>query len=422
MERAREINESGGENKAKSLSIYYLMEKEPITREFLESIARNSKSTQRTYAAGLLAFYKFLHVHKKGCFMANIIKTLQKNEIDVYRLLNEFVSFLIQAKHPHSGQPIALQSMYSYMTAVRSFFEFNDIDIAFTKFKRKVKMPKIYREDEEALDAAEIRRIMLSCNNRRMKAYLLVLASSGLRAVEACALRVCDIDYTSSPTKIHVRKEYCKTKVARDVYISDEATSFLKQWLEWKYRERKASYRYKQRIVNYQPQETDVIFTSRRRNPDPRNMYPKVLEEFEKILHATGFDRRKEGLLRRTITLHSFRRHVKTVISDQVSKDYSEWFLGHRKSSYYTMKEPMRREIYATKCMKYLTFLDYEALESRGVSTEAKLEESRQETEMLKKQLHTMQSANQDVETVISDLLKRVKGLEARLKTVPDDD
>ena len=59
------------------------------------------------------------------------------------------------------------------------------------------------------------------------------------------------------------------------------------------------------------------------------------------------------------------------MIPDQVSKDYSEWFLDHAKSPYYTMKEPMRREIYATKCMKYLTYLDYSALEKTGKSLDA---------------------------------------------------
>lgn len=79
-------------------------------------------------------------------------------------------------------------------------------------------------------------------------------------------------------------------------------------------------------------------------------------------------DERKEGGLgkRRKITLHSLRRFVKTVISDQVGQDYSEWFLGHSKSPYYTKKEINKREIYATKCMKYLTFLDYTTLEARG--------------------------------------------------------
>ena len=82
---------------------------------------------------------------------------------------------------------------------------------------------------------------------------------------------------------------------------------------------------------------------------------------------------------RRKITLHSLRRFVKTVISDEVGGDYSEWFLGHNGSVYYTKKESERREIYLTKCMKYLTFLDYTALEARGKSIEAKMSEKDRE-------------------------------------------
>ena len=98
--------------------------------------------------------------------------------------------------------------------------------------------------------------------------------------------------------------------------------------------------------------------------------------EFEKLLTIVGLDREKKGSRRRRkITLHSFRRFFKSVISDQANTDYSEWFLGHNKSPYYTRKEPPRREIYASKCMKYLTFLDYSTLETTGKNIEAKLSE-----------------------------------------------
>ncbi len=103
----------------------------------------------------------------------------------------------------------------------------------------------------------------------------------------------------------------------------------------------------------------------------------KILQEFERLLSLAGLDERKEDGLRRRrkITLHSLRRFNKSVISDQAGKDYSEWFLGHAKSPYYTKKEVDRKEIYATKCMKYLTFLDYTTLEARGRGVEAKLRE-----------------------------------------------
>ena len=58
--------------------------------------------------------------------------------------------------------------------------------------------------------------------------------SSGLRAkTEACSIRNKDIEWIS-PTKIHIRGEYTKTKTSRDSYISDEATKFLKEFIEFR--------------------------------------------------------------------------------------------------------------------------------------------------------------------------------------------
>jgi hypothetical protein len=129
----------------------------------------------------------------------------------------------------------------------------------------------------------------------------------------------------------------------------------------------------------------DLIFTVYKTR-DPHSPYPKVLDEFQKLLSIVGMDERKEDSKqrRRKITLHSFRRFVKTTIGDQVNSDYSDWFIGHAKSSYYTKKEHERRQMYATKCMKYLTFLDYQTLETTGKNIEAKLYEKDKELDALK--------------------------------------
>ena len=54
-----------------------------------------------------------------------------------------------------------------------------------------------------------------------------------MRTSEALAIRIKDLDFSTSPTKVHIRKEYAKTRVARDVYISDEATKYLKQLIDF---------------------------------------------------------------------------------------------------------------------------------------------------------------------------------------------
>jgi hypothetical protein len=49
---------------------------------------------------------------------------------------------------------------------------------------------------------------------------------------------------------------------------------------------------------------------------------------------------------RREITLHSFRRFVKTTISDLGYGDYSEWFIGHNGSTYWRKKESDKAELF----------------------------------------------------------------------------
>jgi hypothetical protein len=74
----------------------------------------------------------------------------------------------------------------------------------------------------------------------------------------------------------------------------------------------------------------------------PKSLYLKILIQFQKLLEITGFGERKERMTRRKITFHSFRRFVKTTLSDRVGKEYSEWYLGHAKSGYYVSKPEVR--------------------------------------------------------------------------------
>ena len=140
-------------------------------------------------------------------------------------------------------------------------------------------------------------------------------------------------------------------------------------------------------------------------------MYFRLLTEFQKILTIVGLDQIKEGGVqkRRKITLHSFRRFVKTVISDQTNQDYSEWFLGHSKSPYYTKKEHERGILYATKCMKYITFLDYQTLETTGRNIEAKLQEKDKEIHAVKEKYeHDLNAIREEMESKFQTLLAKI--------------
>ncbi len=337
----------------------------PKVSAFLNAIKKRSLKTSRSYSSALIHLDNFVKKEypSDSYNSDNIVDAITQNKINVYNLLDRFVSYIQSA-----NVGISSKSIVAYIAGLRSYFGYHDIDIIPSRFKKKVFVPVVYREAEEPIDASDIRNLLLSCNSKRMKPYLLVLASGGMRTVEALSIRNKDIDFSISPTKIHIRKEYTKTKVARDIYISDEATYHLKQWLDWKYKNPD------------KPREfdnDDLVFTVYRTANTPESLYQQICREFQRLLKTVGMDARKDtGVHKRhKITLHSFRRHCKSVIATQTNTDYSEWFLGHLYSPYWTLKEAERRETYKNRCMSALTFLDYSHLEATGKSIEARLEE-----------------------------------------------
>jgi len=67
------------------------------------------------------------------------------------------------------------------------------------------------------------------------------------------------------------------------------------------------------------------------------------------------------------------------------------------------MKESKKREIYSTKIMKYLTFLDYSTLETTGKNIEIKLEEKDKEIQILKNHYDgEMKKIREDMNRILS--------------------
>ena len=87
-----------------------------------------------------------------------------------------------------------------------------------------------------------------------------------------------------------------------------------------------------------------------------------------------GKDSREDGNKRRQITLHYFRRFVKTIISDLLYADYSEYFIGHAGSTYWLKKDSEKAEIFR-KIEPYLIFLNVHQLQRQDANIQTKIEE-----------------------------------------------
>lgn len=97
----------------------------------------------------------------------SILQPLLENKVNVYELLDSFVSFVLANKPEITPGSVSL-----YLFAIRSYLAFYDIDVIPSKFRRKVKVPRLYREDEEPLDLSDIRKLLLNCHNRRTRSNI----------------------------------------------------------------------------------------------------------------------------------------------------------------------------------------------------------------------------------------------------------
>ena len=114
---------------------------------FLSSILHNSLKSKYAYECALAHFQRFLIASYKEYNIETILGSLYRNEINVYTLLDEFVTYLLNV-NPN----LSPNSINMYVAAIRSNLAYYDIDVVPSKFKRKVKMPKVYHEDEEAIE------------------------------------------------------------------------------------------------------------------------------------------------------------------------------------------------------------------------------------------------------------------------------
>jgi integrase len=338
---------------------------------FLDSIERGNKNTRKSYRTGLHHFAEFLK-HKNQT-PDTIISHLSRGKINVYELLDQFISYLTNEK-------VAPISLKTYVSAVRSYLEYNDIDIVPSKFRRRVKVPKYYADQEEPLTLKDIRDLLEFNSNHRLRTFILLLVSSGMRAMEACSLRIQDVDFNTNPTRITVRREYSKTKRSRTIYCSDEATKHIQKLIEM-----------------YSSTRTNDLIFALENGRRPESLYTRLLEQFQKLQHIAEKNQRKENSKRRKITLHSFRRLAFSTINEQTNSEYANWFLGHTNSPYWTHKEQERREIYRTKCMPFLTIYQ----ETRDNTIEAALKEKDRSIQLLMKEMQIMNKRTEVLENLV---------------------
>ncbi|MGA8914904.1 MAG: hypothetical protein WB474_02830, partial [Nitrososphaeraceae archaeon] len=79
-----------------------ILQEQSKVQDFLNSVARNSEKTRKLYGFSLTHFQSFLSTDDSGRYSqfsaGSILPVLSNNQINVYTLIDDFVSYLV-SKH-----------------------------------------------------------------------------------------------------------------------------------------------------------------------------------------------------------------------------------------------------------------------------------------------------------------------------------
>ena len=154
-----------------------------------------SVSTAHEYKGRLNSFRIFVENMYK-ITVNTLIDQIKQGLRNVYDILSQYGGYL------KTSNNIANVTLKQRIITVKNFLEYYDVDISPRKFKLKVKLPKVVRRSKEALSKEDIVDILNTCSDIRLKTYVMLLAATGMRAVEALSIRIKDLDHN------HILQDY----------------------------------------------------------------------------------------------------------------------------------------------------------------------------------------------------------------------
>jgi integrase len=385
-------------NDIKPVSISQSLATEIALSKYIKSISMMSSASAREYRFRLQGFGKFITL-EYNITLDDLLKAIKDGLLDPYDVLSRYIV------HLQTSNNISALSLKQRVTTAKNFLEYFDVEISPRKFMLKVKLPRVVRKDIQALTKEDIANILNACSHIRLKTYVMLLASTGMRASEALSIRLADCDLSTNPPKLLIRGEFTKTKVSRFVFLTQELVQQISLWLEYKHRTRRICLKGKENEKTHVEYRTlrrndrDLLFAVNQASSNVKWLYNQFANSFGKTLDRMGKGNREEvnHSRRRRITLHSMRRFVKSTISALGYGDFSEFMIGHSSSTYYRRTVEEEAALFK-KIEPYLTFLDYQQLERRGADISTQLQEK-------DKQIQTLVKKQEEFEQLIQSLI-----------------
>jgi len=315
---------------------------EQMRQGFLEStyVPSHSEFTVKSYNTSINKLRSFLD-ERYQYNEIQLAKEITNENLNVYEFLREFVVYI-------DKQGYKPRSIRAYLSGVKGYLRYLGVRINSDDFRQIVKTPKAMTNHEKALTKEILIRLLRICH-QKLQTSILVVVSSGLRIGELVQLRLDDVDFTSTPTKIRIRAETAKTRQGRETFISVEATNALKDYLaryfDWKENGDNSHMHLKPIFGRTSHGE---IYDKRKitgsRWASELSLQQSLRTHVDKIPELNIKNENDRSL----IHWHSFRKYFRTTVGNEVNRDFAETLIGHDfyMSTYYNLSEDKKRELY----------------------------------------------------------------------------
>ncbi len=299
------------------------MDEEPLA-VFLDALS--NQATRDHYQRYLRYFFDFLKLDGELELQAeSFVKQTKKNPSWATSSIMKFIRF--QKERVEKGE-ISAVSISNYYKPIRLFCDMNDIDLNWKKITRAI--PKSKKRATDRIPTLDEIKQLLNYPDRRLKAAVLVMMSSGIRLGAWDFLRWGDITPIKKDDKIVAAKVivYRGESDEYTSFITPEAYQALKEYIDFRISHRE--------IVTERSfvlrDEFDVSKSSKGLAIVPKQLMSTGLKRLiERALWAQGIRKPlEEGQKRHEFKAdHGFRKYFKTMAEQQMKSLHVELLMGH---------------------------------------------------------------------------------------------
>ncbi len=409
--------------------------KKSLVERFLERKFRNTRSysTKKTCKSALVKFEDYLKIEKNLTIEQLKVVLVDQKLLEPIALLDEFYTFLRNCELPNKRKK-TMKIGYSngairaYLIIAKELLRSFGLKIYNEDIKQVFKLPPKEEPDEELLTKEKINRLLRN-SSQKLQTVILMLCSSGMRIAELAQLRQSDIDFSTNPATISLRKSTVKGKIQpRKTQLTTEATKALKDYLTKEFQWMENSNQpdrfiflqtHESRLAKYKDKLRQFKEGKLKLTPEYEGSLKQKIPLLENQLQTLSEEERYnksvettksniERLLQRVVDsipelakthengvrdihFHAFRAFFKTQVTDAQQSDFAEALMGHKslKLTYYRQNDRKRLELYR-KVESALTISDFEKVEKNIEQVTENYQEVKHQLKNLQEQFNIL--------------------------------